>query len=132
MRLRQNLPSTACLAALVCAAAAAEARSPAEEPYRNLSAGGSLRHGVYGRIAVRGAPPPVIFEEPVIAQREIGPMRKQPAYLYVPSGQVRKWGQHCGKWQACTEPVLFVRMEGSPGRWGQWRNLREPGADGSN
>ena len=58
----------------------------------------------------------------------------QPAYLYVPSGQVRKWAQHCAKWQACSEPVLFVRMEGAPGRWGDWRMLRATAtaADGAN
>jgi hypothetical protein len=131
MRLRPYLPSSACLAALVCAGAPAEARGVAEEAYRNLSAGGALRHGVYGRIAVRGAPPPVVFAQPVIARRELGPVQAKPSYLYVPSGQVRRWSQHCAKWQACTEPVLFVRMEGSPGRWGQWRELRATGADGA-
>jgi hypothetical protein len=47
-------------------------------------------------------------------------------YLYVPPGQVRKWKQNCAKWSACDEPVLFVRVDDSPSRWGQWKQLREP------
>lgn len=131
MHLRPHLPSSACLAALLCVAASAEAQGFGEEPHRNLSADAPLRPGVYGRIAVRGAPPPVVFEQPVIARRELGPVQAQPSYLYVPSGQVRKWAQHCAKWKACSEPVLFVRMEDNPGRWGQWRHLRAIRADGA-
>ena len=127
-------PSAACCAVLLCAACAG-AGAAEEESHRNVTAGGTLRPGVYGRIAVRGAaPPPVIFAQPVVAQREPGATPAQPAYLYVPSGQVRKWAQHCAKWQACSEPVLFVRMEGAPGRWGDWRMLRATAtaADGAN
>ena len=29
-------------------------------------------------------------------------------------------------WSACDKPVLFVRMDASPSRWGRWRQLREP------
>ena len=47
-------------------------------------------------------------------------------YLYVPPGQVRKWKLNCARWKACDEPVLFVRVEDSPSRWGAWKQLREP------
>ena len=98
-----------------------------ERDYRNLTAGGDLRPGVYGRIEVRGnaAPPPVIYAQPVLAQSSIERVQRQPVYLYVPPGQVRKWKQHCAKWEACDEPVLFVRVEQSPSRWGQWRQRRD-------
>jgi hypothetical protein len=113
------------LAALAAGAPAA-AESPSE--WRNVTTGGTLRPGVYGRIAVRGQalPPPLIYPQPVIANETIGGLRSQPVYLYVPPGQVRKWKQNCAKWSACDEPVLFVRVLDSPSRWGQWKQLREP------
>lgn len=115
-------------AALVLAAIAAAGSAAAETrgDYRNLTAGGALRPGVYGRIAVRGGePPPLIYEQPVIANQALVPQGVQPVYLYVPPGQVRKWKQNCAKWKACDEPVLFVRMDNSPSRWGRWKQLRE-------
>lgn len=122
--------SSACLrTVLACAAVLAGADAAlAEAPaFRNLTAGGPLRHGVYGRIEVRGAkPPPVIFKRPVIASKAIVPAKARPVYLYVPPGQVRKWKQFCTRWSACDKPVLFVRMDASPSRWGRWRQLREP------
>lgn len=113
------------LALRSCAAAAllgAAAGAQAEVEYRNLSAGGPLRHGVYGRIEVRApAPPPVIYKQPVVATQPLGAVAAEPIYLYVPPGQVRKWEQHCHKWKACDLPVLFVRMDNSPSRLGQWK-----------
>lgn len=96
-------------------------------PHRNVSAGGPLRHGVYGRIEVSGpVAPAVVYSHPVVAARAGRPVpqQAQPVYLYVPSGQIRRWQQHCARWQACDEPVLFVRMDAGPGRWGAWRYLR--------
>ena len=61
----------------------------------------------------------------MVASDTLVPPNVQPVYLYVPPGKVRKWKQHCGKWAACDQPVLFVRVDDSPGRWGQWRQLRE-------
>ena len=43
----------------------------------------------------------------------------------MPPGQVRKWKKSCAKWSACDQPVLFVRIDNSPSRWGQWRQFRE-------
>lgn len=106
------LAAAALLAA--CAAQAAE--------FRNVSAGGPLRHGVYGRIEARGtAAPPLIYKQPVVASQAVGGSHLEPVYLYVPPGQVRKWPQHCHKWKACDLPVLFVRMDDSPSRLGQWK-----------
>lgn len=111
--------------ALVLAAAGAAAQ--ADSDYRNLTAGGVLRPGVYGRIQVRGnaSPPPVIYKDAVVANGTIERVQGEPVYLYVPPGQVRKWKQNCARWAACDQPVLFVKMEQSPSRWGKWRQLRD-------
>lgn len=119
--------ASAPLAAAALLGAMASAVDAQPMPFRNVTAGGPLRHGVYGRIEVRGpAPPPVIYSQPVIARPtlERQPL-KEPIYLYVPPGQVRKWKQNCARWKACDRPVLFVRMDKSPSRWGKWRHLRD-------
>jgi hypothetical protein len=118
--------STKLLAAMAVLCAAAESPAQALSTYRNVTEGGPLRHGVYGRIEVRGStPPPVIYSSPLLVSQATVPVGAQPVYLYVPPGQVRKWKQHCAKWQACDQPVLFVRMDASPSRWGNWRQLRD-------
>ena len=111
--------------AIGCTALAAAAQG--DRDYRNLTTGGHLRPGIYGRIAVRGnaAPPPVIYPQPVLANSSIERVQRAPVYLYVPPGQVRKWKQNCAKWAACDDPVLFVRVDKSPSRWGEWRQLRD-------
>lgn len=112
--------------ALLLAAAAGAAAAQAEPGYRNVTTGAPLRPGVYGRIAVRtnAPPPPVIYPRPVIASQAVVPQGARPVYLYVPPGQVRKWKQACARWSACNDPVLFVRVDNSPSRWGKWRELR--------
>ena len=116
---------------LVLALAALAAGGPASAQkagdWRNVTSGGPLKPGIYGRIAVRdvSAPPPLIYPQPVVANEAIGAARSEPMYLYVPPGQVRKWKQSCAKWSACDAPVYFVRMDDSPSRWGQWKQLRE-------
>jgi hypothetical protein len=115
-------------ASLLLAVSAAAACTGAAAEYRNLTTGAALRPGVYGRIVLKGKamPPPVIYDQPVIASQPLVPAASKPVYLYVPPGQVRKWKQNCARWGACDEPVLFVRMNDSPSRWGQWRQLRDP------
>lgn len=83
------------------------------------------RPGRYGRIDVRGATPPVIYAKPVVARQTVDGAGR-PVYLYVPPGQVRKWTQHCAKWQACDRPVYFVRVDDSPSRLGGWKKTLRP------
>ena len=83
------------------------------------------RPGLYGRIEVRGAPPRVIYAEPVVA-RPSPERNRRPVYLYVPPGQVRKWAQHCARWDACERPVYFVRVDDSPSRLGDWKKTQRP------
>lgn len=107
------------------AAGAAAAQSAAD--YRNVTTGAPLRPGIYGRIVVQrdAPPPPVIHARPVIATSKLVPAGVEPVYLYVPPGQVRKWKKNCARWKACEQPVLFVRVDDSPSRWGRWRHLRD-------
>ena len=115
-------------AALLLGTLAGVACAQSLNEYRNVTTGGPLRPGIYGRIVLKGKapPPPVIYPQPVIAGEQLVPAGAQPVYLYVPPGQVRKWKQNCAKWSACDQAVLFVRVEASPSRWGKWRELREP------
>lgn len=104
--------------------AAANVMAAQPDDWRNATTGGALRPGIYGRIVIKGKAPPVIYDQPLVAIGTPAP-RAEPVYLYVPPGQVRKWKQNCAKWSACDKPVLFVRVEDSPSRWGHWRVLRE-------
>jgi hypothetical protein len=114
------------LLAGVCVIAAAAVQ--AQPAYVNVTAGGPLRPGVYGRILFRDAPPPpVISSQPMVATQVLGPAQGQPVYLYVPPGHVRKWPRHCRKYEACDVPVYFVRMDDNPGKLGRWKK-RERGA----
>ena len=114
---------TATLAALLGALAAAPTVA---SDLRNITTGGALRPGIYGRIEVRGpTPPPVIYSLPMRVTQASIPVQAQPVYLYVPPGQVRKWKENCTRWSACDQPVLFVRVPDSPSRWGEWRQLRD-------
>lgn len=65
--------------------------------------------GVYGRIDIGNQPPPaVIYAEPVIiAPRPAYQVR--PIYMHVPPGHYKNWGRYCGRYQACNQPVYFVR-----------------------
>jgi hypothetical protein len=126
-RLADWVPALAvALVCIVALLASFAARAEGAPGWRNVTAGGTLRAGVYGRIAVKGnTQPPLIYPQPVIADDAIVPRGVRPVYLYVPPGQVRKWKQSCARWSACDEPVLFVRVDHSPSRWGRWHDLRE-------
>lgn len=111
-----------------CAAllAVSDAAVAANGQWRNVTAGGPLKPGIYGRIEVRGAPPPLVHAKPVVARQALQPTAQEPVYLYVPPGQLRRWAQHCGKWQACDRPVYFVRVDDSPSRLGEWKKTQRP------
>jgi len=120
LRATTGAPIRPLLASLFLATAgAAQAQQHA---YVNVTAGGPLRAGVYGRIEVRNAPPPPLLSpQPVVASKALGPPQHAPVYLYVPAGQVRKWSTHCRRYDACDRPVYFVRMDDAPFRLGSWK-----------
>jgi hypothetical protein len=86
---------------------------------------GIAQPGVYGRIDIGNAPPPmVVMPQPVI----IAPppqavlVQRRPIYLYVPPGHQKNWGKHCRRYDACGQPVYFVQE-----RWVQDRYAERRG-----
>ncbi|HEX3139577.1 MAG TPA: hypothetical protein VHQ87_05965 [Rhizobacter sp.] len=66
--------------------------------------------GVYGRIDIGNMPPPpVVYDRPVIHVMSPVVVQQQPIYLYVPPGHQKHWGKHCAKYNACGQPVYFVK-----------------------
>jgi hypothetical protein len=67
--------------------------------------------GVYGRIDIGNMPPPaVILPQPVIiAPPAVAVVQPAPLYLYVPPGHQKKWAKHCAAYNACGQPVYFVK-----------------------
>ncbi|MBW8830232.1 MAG: hypothetical protein JF606_12495 [Burkholderiales bacterium] len=67
--------------------------------------------GVYGRIDIGNvAPPPVVYAQPVIIEQPARVVvHQQPLYLYVPPGHQKHWAKHCGGYNACGQPVYFVK-----------------------
>jgi hypothetical protein len=99
------LLSGAMAALLLAAAGGAYAQA-----YVNATVGGELAPGVYGRINIGNAPPPpLIYAEPVIIHRPAVVVPRAPIYLYVPPGHAKNWGKHCGRYNACNQPVYFVQ-----------------------
>jgi hypothetical protein len=65
--------------------------------------------GVYGRVVIGNVPPPVVYPQPVIIAPRPIVVQQQPIYLSVPPGHAKKWGKHCHKYNACNQPVYFVK-----------------------
>ncbi len=66
--------------------------------------------GVYGRIDIGNMPPPpVIYAKPVIYAPPPVRVVQEPLYLYVAPGHQKKWGKHCARYNACGQPVYFVK-----------------------
>jgi len=100
-------------AALVAAATLWTTAAQAAQPYVNATVEGALSPGVYGRIEIGNAPPPaLIYAQPVIIQRAPVLVQQAPLYLHVPPGHAKNWSKHCGRYNACGQPVYFVRVNG--------------------
>jgi len=66
--------------------------------------------GFYGRVDIGNAPPAaVIYPQPVIIQRPPVYVDRSPIYLRVPPGHQKDWRRYCGRYDACGQPVYFVR-----------------------
>ena len=76
---------------------------------------GDIRPGLYGRVELGAAPPPPLYRaEPVIIRRAAAP--PPPVYLHVPPGHAKNWRKHCHRYNACGQPVYFVKSaEYEPG-----------------
>jgi len=69
--------------------------------------------GVYGRVDIGHVPqPPVlVYQQPMIIAQPPVVVERRPIYLHVPPGHSRNWGRHCGRYNACGQPVYFVRED---------------------
>ena len=66
--------------------------------------------GVYGRVDIGNMPPPpVVYTRPVVIAQPAVVVPAQPVYLYVPPGHQKKWSKHCHRYNACGQPVYFVK-----------------------
>jgi hypothetical protein len=66
--------------------------------------------GFYGRIDIGNFPKPqVIYPRPVVIQPVPVGVAYPPIYLRVPPGRAKNWRKHCGKYNACGQPVYFVQ-----------------------
>lgn len=84
----------------------------------NVSVGGVIKPGVYGRVEIGTRPPPaVIYPQPVIITRPVVVVAQPvvvapaPIYMHVPPGHAKKWSKHCYKYNACGQPVYFVKND---------------------
>ncbi|MFN3888561.1 MAG: hypothetical protein ACK4MG_16545 [Aquabacterium sp.] len=70
--------------------------------------------GFYGRVDIGDTRPALIYAQPVIiAPGPVGVVQR-PIYMRVPPGHSKNWGRYCGQYNACGQPVYFVRDGGSP------------------
>ncbi len=68
--------------------------------------------GVYGRIDIGNFPAPrVIYAQPVVIVQAPMAEFRRPIYLYVPPGHQKDWRKHCGRYNACGQPVYFVQED---------------------
>ena len=118
--------------ALAVAAASLASAAPAGA---QISADiGINQPGIYGRIRIGEVPPPALYRsEPIVVVRPRVVVEQPPVYLYVPVVQQQNWGQYCGRYGACGQPVYFVRDEWVRERYEQehpgWNRGRHLGWD---
>ena len=90
--------------------------------------------GVYGRITIGDLPPPaLVLPQPVIIERAPVVVQRAPIYLYVPAAHQHDWRRYCGRYNACNQPVYFVREEYVRERYERehpgWNNGKHKGWD---
>jgi hypothetical protein len=73
--------------------------------------------GVYGRVEVTGKQnPPLVYEQAMFIEAPATAGRVEPVYLHVPPEHAKNWKKHCAQYQACRQPVYFVKSaEYEPG-----------------
>ncbi len=84
--------------------------------YVNATVGGPFVPGVFGQVSFGNvAPPPVMDVQPVVVGRPVYGVA--PIYLHVALHEYRDWGRYCRRYQACEQPVLFVRIDQNNPWW---------------
>lgn len=113
--MKKTFSELGCLAALIVMVSSCGGLAQAATPYATASIEGALSPGVYGRIEIGTAPPPpLVYAQPVTIYRN-PVVVQQPLYLHVPPGHAKKWSKHCAKYNACGQPVYFVKVDGDEG-----------------
>lgn len=73
---------------------------------------GIQQPGVYGRIDIGRYPQPeVVHARPVVVVPSRVAVVRQPIYLYVPAGHQSHWSRYCNRYNACGQPVYFVKEQ---------------------
>ena len=98
------------------------------QAYVSGSISGQLAPGVYGRVDIGNASPPaLLYAQPMVAMPPAVVMPSpQPVYMWVPPGHAKHWRKHCARYNACGQPVYFLRNP--PPHWGA-PHYREPRPD---
>ena len=66
--------------------------------------------GFYGRIDLGNFPQPqLVYRQPVVIQPVPVGVVREPIYLRVPPGHAKNWRRHCHEYDACGQPVYFVK-----------------------
>lgn len=85
-----------------------------------VTVAGEVAPGVYGRVEIGNMPPPLLYPQPVIIIKQPRKAAMAPVYLHVPPGHAKNWSKHCHKYNACGQPVYFVKSaEYEPGNQGR-------------
>jgi uncharacterized membrane protein YgcG len=101
--MRSSLRAAAAVT-LVCAAGLAQAQA-----YVSGSVSGQLAPGVYGRVDIGNAPPPLLYQQPMLIAPPAVMVPQRPVYMWVPPGHARDWRRYCGRYNACGQSVYFLR-----------------------
>ena len=65
--------------------------------------------GFYGRIDIGNSQPVLLYPQPVIIAPPAYGVRPRPIYMRVPPGHSKDWKRYCSRYNACNQPVYFVR-----------------------
>jgi len=69
-----------------------------------------IQPGFYGRVDIgNGRLPPLVYTQPILISQSNPTTLLEPIYLHVPPDHAKDWNKHCRKYNACKNPVLFVR-----------------------
>ena len=86
--------------------------------------------GVYGRIDIGNYPQPrIVYPQPVVIVQSPVAVHQQPIYLYVPPGHQKNWAKHCGRYNACGQPVYFVQEDWVRERYEERHEERHDGGN---
>jgi hypothetical protein len=117
---------------LLAAIGLALAVAPAFAQSVSVTISGEVAPGVYGRVDIGSRPPPVVlYPQPVIIVRQPHTAVMSPIYLHVPPGHAKNWSKHCKRYNACNQPVYFVKSaEYEPGYKGPGKGAAKSAGKG--